>query len=313
MVISVIVCTYNGEERVLRCLDSIAGAKVSDEVGEVEVLTVDNSSRDDTRERVLDFISLKAGGDIVFQYVYEAELGLSRARNRGIEESRGEIIAFVDDDAVVAPDWLLEMAGAYRTLGADIIGGRTLSRPLGVPAGVDPRVIEGTGAFDLGPESVILKRRRSGVHGCNFSCKRKVFDILGGFHSSFGRVGENKFAEEEYHLCLRAKARGLTIGYSPSIVVYHEQEESRFLESAVLDQAYRHGLSRCLAECDVLGKTWIAASALKKITINFVRNYIGYLLSSTAARTYWMVRIKSDAGFLAGAFRIFFLKGFSPK
>ena len=61
---------------------------------------VDNNSRDQTREVVEDFRSRYPGR---FRYLFEAQQGLSRARNAGIGQAQGEIVAFMDDDVTVDP------------------------------------------------------------------------------------------------------------------------------------------------------------------------------------------------------------------
>jgi len=305
MIVSVVVCTHNGEDRIINCLDSLAKLELMEGIEQIEVLIVDNSSTDNTRVKILRFISDWSSEKIIFKYIFEPKLGLSNARNRGIKESRGDIIAFIDDDAVASPKWILELVRAHNELKADIVGGKTLSRPISVPPNTDPRIIKAIGEFDLGSSAKILKGRRRSVHGCNFSCRREVFNSLGSFDDRFGRFGEKKLAQEEYHLCLRARKKGLIIGYSPSAVVYHEQEQNRFTKDSVLEQAYWHGYSRCFVEHDFLGDLWTILSSAKKLLINFIRYCIYFIFSNSSAKVYWMIHIKSDIGFLAAACEIF--------
>ena len=97
MDISIIICTYNRSESLKRTLQSLKEMSVSDDI-EWELLIVDNNSTDNTREAVNDFT--KTSG-LNCRYVFESKQGLSNARNRGVKEACGEIIAFTDDDVIV--------------------------------------------------------------------------------------------------------------------------------------------------------------------------------------------------------------------
>ena len=102
MKISVILCTYNRCESLTRALESVAASQMPDSV-DWEILVVDNNSKDRTRAVTSEFC-LRHPGRV--RYLFEAQQGLSNARNAGIHEARSEIIAFTDDDVTVEPTWL---------------------------------------------------------------------------------------------------------------------------------------------------------------------------------------------------------------
>ena len=102
MKISVILCTYNRCQSLAKTLESIAVSVLPESV-EWEVVVVDNNSKDQTREVIEDFCRRNAGR---FRYIHESQQGLSHARNAGIREARGEILAFTDDDIIVDNKWL---------------------------------------------------------------------------------------------------------------------------------------------------------------------------------------------------------------
>ena len=58
------------------------------------------------------------------RYIHEPQAGLSHARNRAIRESRGAVIAFLDDDVLVPRTWLKELLQGFERTGADCLGGR---------------------------------------------------------------------------------------------------------------------------------------------------------------------------------------------
>src|SRR5579872_339882 len=108
MNITVIVCTYNRSQTVTTALDSIAGQAVPDSV-EWNVLVVDNNSSDETRQVVKQYCQQTPAR---FSYIFEPKQGLSFARNAGIQNARGEILAFTDDDVLVERDWLWNLTSS---------------------------------------------------------------------------------------------------------------------------------------------------------------------------------------------------------
>src|SRR5215472_6665284 len=99
MKISVILCTYNRSRLLQKALGGIAGQALP-ESDECEILVVDNNSSDQTHDVVKEFCQRYPDR---FRYVFEAQQGLSHARNRGISESRGDALVFLDDDVTIAP------------------------------------------------------------------------------------------------------------------------------------------------------------------------------------------------------------------
>lgn len=167
--------------------------------------------------------------------------GLSGARNTGLAESSGDVVAFLDDDAIAAPDWLKEMAGAY----AD-------HRVLGVGGTVRPRWLEGRprwfpDEFDwvVGCTHSGMPRERTVVRnlvGANMSFRRDVLAEVGGFRRGLGRVGATPLGCEETDLCIRVGERwpDSLIVYSPMVSVDHVVPPAR--------SRLRYFAARCAAE-----------------------------------------------------------------
>ena len=104
--LSVIVCTYNREKYIGPLLESIAANDLSK--SDYEIVLVDNNCTDNTHQVCDAFES--AHPDIRFRYVKETEQGLSAARNKGIKEAKGDILVYVDDDALVDSHYLRDYA-----------------------------------------------------------------------------------------------------------------------------------------------------------------------------------------------------------
>lgn len=119
--VSVIVCTRNRSARVRDCLDSIM-VSVAATPWACEVLVVDNASQDDTPSVIAELADMHP----CIRYVREDRTGLSRARNRGVEEARGSIVLFADDDIVVPSEWVVAMTKPILEESADAVGGRVV-------------------------------------------------------------------------------------------------------------------------------------------------------------------------------------------
>src|SRR5436190_6621269 len=122
--VSVVIGTYNRAHLLKGTLEALASQTVPSSL-EWEIVVVDNNSRDTTAQVVTAFSKTIA---TPVRYVFEPELGISRARNRGIREARGSIIAFTDDDVLPSPDWIADLLAAIDRWNAHGVGGRILPR-----------------------------------------------------------------------------------------------------------------------------------------------------------------------------------------
>ena len=141
MFVTITIQTYNNARVLEQALESLAELRCPDDV-DYEILVVDNNSSDETAAVIEQYRTLL---EPRFRSVFEPRQGLSYARNRAIAEARGEIVAFLDDDALVDPDWLAGHVEAYREdEEAVAVGGRVLLQwPQGVVA---PRLaVSGSG------------------------------------------------------------------------------------------------------------------------------------------------------------------------
>ena len=100
--LSLIVATYNRAEQLLTTLRSVAAQTAP--AAEWECVVVDNNSTDDTAARFEEFLSAHPG--LPLRRVSETRQGLSWARNRGIAETTGEIVAIIDDDERIVPEFI---------------------------------------------------------------------------------------------------------------------------------------------------------------------------------------------------------------
>jgi glycosyltransferase involved in cell wall biosynthesis len=123
MNISVIICTFNRAESLRRTLRTLCEATVPPGVA-YEVLVVDNNSTDHTRSVCEEFCSR-----LPLRYLFQPKQGKSYALNLGIEEARGRLLIFTDDDVDLTPDWIFAYwRGTQAHPDVSVFGGRCYPR-----------------------------------------------------------------------------------------------------------------------------------------------------------------------------------------
>lgn len=175
----------------------------------------------------------------------EGTRGLSDARNTAVKMVRGDIIAFLDDDAVAEPDWLSLLLAAYR--GRDVlgVGGAIIpawdgGRPAWFPEEFDWVV----GCTYKGmPEH---RARQRNLIGANMSFRRELFAVAGDFQADMGRIGTRPLGCEETELCIRGAQLlpGTRYLYEPLARVHHRVPEKRATWSYFVSRCYSEGLSK---------------------------------------------------------------------
>lgn len=238
--ISAIICTHNRDNYLGAAIDSLLGQDFSD----LEIIVVDNASSDRTREVVAARSSVK--------YVFEPVTGLSVARNTGATTAKGEILAYLDDDAVASPQWLRVLAAAYQTNPKlAIAGGKvTLIWPEGIlpPSWLSEGLAGNLGAYDLGDREVSIQNPGLTPRGLNYSIRRTFLEQIGGFDVNLGRVGKKLLSNEELLMTERALELGWQVAYIPEALVAHNVSPERVNKSWFLSRGWWQGISECYRE-----------------------------------------------------------------
>jgi glycosyltransferase involved in cell wall biosynthesis len=190
-----------------------------------ELLVVDDGSSDATGE--------VAGRFGVRAIRHDRRRGLNAARNTGLREARGDLIAFVDDDVFVPPGWLDALVeGAHRYPEADAFGGPIHARFEGhAPRGCgreDPPIT----TLDLGVEDLEAEM----VWGANFAVRRSAVERVGEFDESFDRGHGD---EEEW--LQRLRAAGGRIVYLADAGLDHRRAEGDSGLGSLALAAYHRG------------------------------------------------------------------------
>lgn len=224
--ISLIVATYNRGPLLARTLEAIARQTLPVEMWEAVI--VNNNSSDDTQQVFERFAEQDASGADV-RMVFEGRQGLSHARNKGIEECRGEYIAVIDDDELPNPDFLKQYLEFFESHPeAAAAGGRIV--PLyefETPKWLSPWAERPIAAvIDMGDRVREFRGERYPIGG-NMAFRRSVFDEVGLFNPELGRTGKKLLAGEEKDLFRRIRQSGGKIFWVPGPYILHMIPESR--------------------------------------------------------------------------------------
>ena len=218
--VTVAIPTYNRADFLRQTLAGLAAQQFPRD--HFEILVIDNNSTDHTRAVVAEF----AGARPAPCYIAETKQGLDYARNRAIAEARGEIVVFGDDDILVQPDWLAQMAvpllaDASRRIGA--VGGEVIPVfPDGLPDWVREWHTPLAFRADTGP----IESRHSPM-GANLAFPKWVFEQLGLFHTALDRAAGNYFSGGDSEKIRRVRGAGLEVWFSPAAAVRHQMPASR--------------------------------------------------------------------------------------
>jgi glucosyl-dolichyl phosphate glucuronosyltransferase len=229
--ISVIISTYNRCRFIVTCLQCLATQTLPK--GQYEVVVVDNCSTDDTAALVQNFIGQHP--QLPFRYVFEAQKGVSFGRDRGINEAKGSILVYLDDDAEASPT-LLETYLSFFNRHPDAAGagGRILPKysEAPEPAWMSPWLNGYVAKVDLGGSTRPFKGRMKYPIGCNMAYRKTYLTQIGGFNTQLTFRGDDKY------IYLAIKAINPNIYYLPEALAYHNIPEKR-LNISYLRTLYR--------------------------------------------------------------------------
>ena len=217
--ITLIICTYNREKYIGPLLDSIA--KNDYPTSDYEILLVDNNCTDNTRGVCEQFAV--AHPEIIFRYVVEPEQGLSAARNKGIKEAKGEIIIYVDDDALVDVDYIRIYAEHFASHPETMAAGGPIE-PLyetEEPKWMSPYTKALLTAWMNYGDNVREYPNGRYPGGGNAAYRKVVFDKVGLFNTELGRKGSALLASEEKDIFDKMHALGMQVLYLPTPVLHH--------------------------------------------------------------------------------------------
>ena len=235
--LSVIVATRNRAGLLDGCLSHLAVQDLDRR--RYEVIVVDNGSHDAT-PTVVERWKLRSS---VFRSVHEPNVGLSNARNAGIAAAKGEIVAFVDDDAGPYPDWSSAVLRSYQSEPdvAAVGGPVELVFETGRPAWLTPALETWFSGVDLGEARLV--QPGPVLAGSNMSIRADWLAALGGFSPRLGRTANSLLSNDETDLLERLADGGGLVVYEPTARVRHFVQPDRLSLRWLLARTLAQGRS----------------------------------------------------------------------
>ncbi|PLS76615.1 MAG: hypothetical protein CYG61_00795 [Actinobacteria bacterium] len=272
---TVIICTRDRPAPLGRCLAAVAELRTAPD----EVIVVDNAPTDDATKRV----AAAAG----VRYVREDRPGLSFARNTGVRASRGEVLAFTDDDATVHPHWLDQLVAGF--VRDDVMSVTGLVLPASLDHAGQVVFERHMGGFNRGFRPIeydhgwFSRTCPTGTPvwkvgaGANMALRRAAFDRVGLFDERLGAGAAG--CSEDSELWYRLLAEGWTCRYQPTAVVFHHHRS----DIAEVQDLARHYSRGHLAALFVQYGRYRHSGNLRRAFVAIPRHY----LRRAASDRYW--------------------------
>ncbi len=216
--VDVVICTRDRADDLHTCLSDLTGMPQDGQ----RYLVVDNASATDETRRVVEAFP-------GITYVREDRPGLDVARNTGLRATRGEIIAFIDDDAAPDPLWLRKLCRNFDNPAVMAAGGLTMAMELESDAQI---AFQRFGGFGRGFKRVIYDASNCYAFyawcagaGVNMALRRDVIDKVGWFDEALD-AGTKSLAGGDSDYFRRIINAGWRIAYDPEAVNWHRHRRT---------------------------------------------------------------------------------------
>ena len=241
-----------------------------------EIIIVDGGSTDNTKN-ICDKL-IKKNLDYLIRYVYEPEPGLLAGRHRGVLETKGEILTFIDDDIEASPDWLYFIYEAFKDPSIHLVGGKNLPKyKVNPPSwlkylwGTTPyggKMCTHLSLLDLGDNTIIIHPNY--IFGLNFSIRKKTFFEVGGFHpDSYPKMLQRFQGDGETGLTMKLFEKGYKAIYHPSVIIFHIIPANRMTIEYFEKRMYFSGVGNSYSN---IRRNYNKISNIHKFSIKFMKD-----------------------------------------
>ncbi len=213
--VSVIIPAYNGDRYIVQAVESVLSQTFTD----LEIIVVDDGSTDATRQVLEPYLDR-------IRYIYQENQGVAAARNRGIKEAKGDLIAFLDQDDFFLPDKLAAQVALFiasPSLGIVNSGWRLVNEQGEIISDIKPW--QYFPKLDL--ETWIVQMP---VLPSAMMFSRKWLELAGGFNSEFDSVDDSD-------LVIRLTVLGCEAAWLPQVTVCYRQHDKNVSIKKSLKQA----------------------------------------------------------------------------
>ena len=246
MDVTVCICTHDRPDYVRTCLDGLRRQTLSPD--KFDILVVDSASTGNVPAQLASMVAEIDNARLL----RVEQVGISIARNAGAFEADGAYVAYIDDDAIPAEDWVERIVAATdaRRPPTAMIGGRILPYweaplppwwPSQLRGSLSIIEYEGEGEYRTNELPAGLE-----PYGANMVVHVLSLLAIGGFGTSSGRVGRALLSDEEVQLAWRLQATGHSVRYDSRIMVRHQIQATRLTPGWLLSRLYWQGVSTVL-------------------------------------------------------------------
>lgn len=231
--VSVVIPSRGRAHLLQRTLDSVGGARGA---VDLDVVVIDDGS-DPPLDVRTDHLPVEIRVD------RQEAAGLNAARMRGVKLTSRPVVAFLDDDVRVDPEWPAGVAAAFADGQLAVMAGRVVGDPeLPVPKWVHPQKLMYLSVLDLGPTRTAIPGWASPV-GANLAMTRAALEDAGGFRPGLDRDGSSLLSGGDTELVQRIVAAGGTVAYWPAATVFHHVAKQRLTKSWFRRRAMAQGFT----------------------------------------------------------------------
>jgi succinoglycan biosynthesis protein ExoM len=282
--VSVCICTYKRFESLLNTINSVIVQKLPENYI-LELIVVDNDPNSTAKENVKFLIENNEVKLYRFEYFIEAKRGVANARNRCLDEARGELVAFIDDDEIASTNWLSNLISLIKNSQADAVFGPVCSKFVTEPdnwlkhCGVHNRPRFQTGT------KITWKDAKTG---------NVLFKTNNFFKNQRFNIKYTKTGGEDSFFFAQAYLSGANFFWCDEAVVNEEVPIERMTKKWVLRRAFYGGRTYTKLQLDLFGKY--------KFLVSIFRGFIAVLIYAPIAFFAWLFGHPNHIMFLCKMF-----------
>lgn len=294
--LSIIITTRNSAASLEETLDSLIAQKEVLGIN-FEIIVVDQNS-DDTTSKVIHEHMPRSGFKV--KYILEERKGRSLALNKAVEEAKGEVIAFTDDDVILDPYWLGNIYKMFQDKkDVLLVSGRiarqdnNLACPNWIPKNKFDAVF---GITELGDTERFLKANEYIPNNMNIYARKSLFEMVGYFDPIY-------ISSQDREFFMRVKTRGVNIYYAPQIVTYHKISQDRLSKQHFIKFFYKAGQANAKCKEEYLESKKKIFNIPSWILKEFVFKWFDWIHFALLGRNERKFSCELDIHYLKGAIR----------